>query len=285
MGRLTGVDSMGLDLPRLAADFYLLEMAVNHIPNGPATPVFERYVNDIAPKICRTLEYSISTELGFAHNVHGPEGRRVREEGDCPQCKGEWYLEKCHDGGAFYANGCGESHLFIYCPGCESHFIPGERVKNRSQYPKSTVYFHSNHAGSQAAYNAAFEKYGRDFLADNAIAFRDGDWSSGYGGSKWATIAEVVRDYELGVIRPRTFLDRAWTLQHNNASVFDKIYSTGKLMQVLEIQADNDYETLGREFASLYAAQLFRRMERWVGVYSVDTEYGRRVPDWIGTGD
>lgn len=282
MGRLDGVRDMKLKLPQLCAEFYVLEMAVNHIPDGPAAPLFERYQRNIAPKIALTLEYSISTELGYAKGVPSADAK-ARYGDDCPSCVGEYFLEAC-DGW----EGCGEKHGFLYCPGCEIHFFNGEAwgKKSTGRYPESMKYFRKQHGmyDSEEAYNRTFETYGLQFLADNSKVFHNGHWTPGYGGKKWGTIADVVRDYWHGDIKPRTFLDRAWTLQHNNASVFDKLYSINKLMRVLEIQAENDYETLVT-YTEPYVANMFRRMQRWVDVYTVDLGGYRGIRPGTGSGD
>lgn len=287
MGRLDGVSKMKLDLPRLCADFYLLEMATVHVPNGPAATMFERYQKDVAPKIALTLEFSISTELGFAKGIKSQSPMEAHEGYPCPLgCdEDDWSLEVCGD---FYGN-CDVKHNFLSCGCCGAHFLPGETIApngKNSKYAQSVHYFCKKgpYADCVMRYNQTYEKFGPQLHADAADAFHKGIWTPGYGGKKWGTIADVVRDYHNGTIKPRTFLDRAWTLQHNNASVFDKIYSTSELMHVLEIQASNDYKKLA-DFASIYAGNLWQRMERWVDVYTVDTSYGRRVPEWIGTGD
>ena len=288
MGRLTGVRQMKLDLPRLCADFYLLEMATVHVPNGPAAAMFERYQKEIAPKIALTLEFSISTELGFAKGIKSDGPMQAYEDYPCPNgCdEDDWILERCNN---FYTS-CTKNHPFVSCPACNSHFIPGEVISptanKNGKYTQSVRYFCKKgpYADCVERYNKTFEKFGPQFHIDAATAFHKGNWTPGYGGKKWGTIADVVSDYWHGIIKPRTFLDRAWTLQHNNNSVFDKIYEVGSLMNVLEVQASNDYKKLAT-FSSVYAGNLWQRMERWVNVYTTDTAYGRRVPDWIGTGD
>lgn len=283
MGRLSGVGGLGLRLPKLCAEFYVLEMAVNHIPDGPAAAIFERYLRETAPKIALTLEYSISTELPYAKSVKAFKNKKAYEGDDCPMCEGEYYLEECGDYG-----GCGTKHVFVFCPGCEIHFINGETIgpATASKYPESTRFFKqcNNEYDHISAYNRTYERYGPEFLGDNSKAFHKGIWTPGYGGKMWGTIADVVRDYWDGTIKPRTFLDRAWTLQHNNASVFDKIYSISELMQVLKIQAKGDYTKLS-EWTEPYVANTLRRMERWTEVYAVNMSTHRGIRPGTGTGD
>lgn len=59
------------------------------------------------------------------------------------------------------------------------------------------------------------------------LAFDKCHWSTGYGGPAWEGIAKVAYAYETGEWKDqsfgsREFLDRAFSLQHNNATVFDK---------------------------------------------------------------
>ena len=63
-----------------------------------------------------------------------------------------------------------------------------------------------------------------------AELFRNSDygaWKSGYGGEPWAIAADVVAMYEAGQCNglpftEREFLDRVFSLQHNNATFLDK---------------------------------------------------------------
>ena len=48
-----------------------------------------------------------------------------------------------------------------------------------------------------------------------AWAFHNGSWSSGYGGKKWAEIADVLDRFIHGVYSGEMMLDIVWTLQHN----------------------------------------------------------------------
>jgi len=64
------------------------------------------------------------------------------------------------------------------------------------------------------------------------------------GGPSWAQAAELAADYLSKRIQTRTFLDRCWSLQHNNGSLFNKIYETRSLMRVLQQQAEDNYPLL-----------------------------------------
>jgi hypothetical protein len=68
------------------------------------------------------------------------------------------------------------------------------------------------------------------------------------GGHMWATAARLARDYYAGVLNTQTFIDRCWSLQHNNGSLFNKIYRTDHLNSVLEWQAQEQYDLLVSSF-------------------------------------
>lgn len=287
--RLKGVSNRDLYLPRVCSDFYLLEMATAIVPGGPAAAAFERFEREISPAVAQVLEYAIASELKYAHRLSG--GGKAYKLGngvDCPNCFGEYYLEYASE---YSWLGIDRGDGALYCPGCETQFKDGETYDSRGvQYTKSvhTYFEHEAVFGFEEAWEKAWTKHKGALLGGAAKAFNEGRWASGFGGKKWGTIAEVLRDYHFGVIKPRTFLDRAWTLQHNNASVFDKVYfdDIKRLMKVLEIQARHDYQTLATQWASPQVASLYRRMLSWERVYARDEGSGvRRVPEWIGTGD
>ena len=56
----------------------------------------------------------------------------------------------------------------------------------------------------------------------------------GYGGPKWATIADILYQYERGELTPLMFVDTCWGLQHNGGAYFDKAWPTKYLKQVLD---------------------------------------------------
>ena len=77
--------------------------------------------------------------------------------------------------------------------------------------------------------------YGTDALVWAARIFRRFR-SGGYGGSKWANIAEILAYYELGKLSSKMFMDFVWGLEHNGGSYFDKLnWNREQLRQVLDI--------------------------------------------------
>ena len=89
------------------------------------------------------------------------------------------------------------------------------------------------------------------WFVDCHDVFEDDNWPHNkeryrVGGPAWATASVVVYDYLTKVIKPRTFIDRCFTLQHNNDYIFDKVYKVKGLNNTLEIQKAGDYKALGR---------------------------------------
>lgn len=79
-------------------------------------------------------------------------------------------------------------------------------------------------------------------------------WDCSYGGSAWMEIAKVLHWYESGVCEgmpfgPREFLDRAFTLQHNTNSVFDKTSWKGGITvkSILDAHASSNWAKLYSE--------------------------------------
>ena len=98
------------------------------------------------------------------------------------------------------------------------------------------------------------------FVADE---WREG----GTGGEGWSTVAKVTYEYLCGNMKRRTFIDRAFTLQHNNGYVFDKTYnSLGDLDEALKEQAAGNYRALARRATPFIAsrwASFDRRNRVW----------------------
>lgn len=67
--------------------------------------------------------------------------------------------------------------------------------------------------------------------------FRDRGWSTGFGGEAWAVISDILGMRERGQLRPDLFVDRVFSLQHNNGSVLNKA-SWGKTRVPYESSPD-----------------------------------------------
>jgi len=90
--------------------------------------------------------------------------------------------------------------------------------------------------------------------------FTDCYWQGGYGGSAWASIARVTRDYADHKISRRVFLNMVWSLQHNGGNVFNKMWrhrDCSDLQSALIRQSHDDYSFL-TNFASVSARKIWR---------------------------
>ena len=116
------------------------------------------------------------------------------------------------------------------------------------------------------AWKLMHDKVGAKPVADWAVAFmRDGEatgkngWCGNYGGDAWATGCEVLRWYTYGECHgqpfgAKEFCDRAFSLQHNGGSWFNKIAWFGddgqfKWDRVLCAHDEGNYDLL-RGYAS-----------------------------------
>lgn len=87
---------------------------------------------------------------------------------------------------------------------------------------------HRERSTAWAGWADVFEKVGELAIADLADLFLEFE-DDGYGGPSWAACAEVLYLYESKQLGPndsmnkRMFLDRVWTLEHNNGSFLNKL--------------------------------------------------------------
>ena len=82
--------------------------------------------------------------------------------------------------------------------------------------------------------------------------FNDGNWSSSFGGKKWADIAKVLRDFVLGTITAEMMMDTAFTLAHNCGPIFNKglvfnCQNNQSLLELLDVQRSGQIPELVRE--------------------------------------
>lgn len=109
--------------------------------------------------------------------------------------------------------------------------------------------------------------------------FSDSRWRENFGGSAWAGVARLLRQYLEGDVSRRIFVDQCFSLQHNSGSVFNKLFDTRKLARVLIAQSTDGYETLlvfaSDEVRRLWRVREWRRRREhdpiWLGVQILDT--------------
>lgn len=103
------------------------------------------------------------------------------------------------------------------------------------------------------------------FFEHAKAAFGKLKWESGYGGKKWAQIADKAAARLAGEIGDVTFIDTAFNIEHHGGHIFDKhenIRCDGrKLRGVLTIKRDESLarmeKLIGKKYASSYVKKLF----------------------------
>lgn len=242
---------------------------------------FHSYIDDMYEEFRTYLYVAAAGELSYIHN---PDGRDYELEFDyCPEHNdepGEW-----SDCGNDYDHGCdcepdedGDTDCEWIDGSCECCLC--ER-KNYSE--PDDMYYCDCNAPSWSSpsifpkelvdWLQTFKGYGFnmedwvEWAVDRgeqaakwcALAFDDGNWTSGYGGTAWGLPYHMLADAEAGRMSRVTFIDRLWSIQHNGGSIFDKSYDVSagyydgwsrwvpnphSLMRILEAQAADDYDTL-----------------------------------------
>lgn len=121
-----------------------------------------------------------------------------------------------------------------------------------------------------------------DMLNEAARLFDEGDWGYGFGGEAWGTIAKLARDYYAGKVKPATFVDRVWSIEHNGGNAFDKMYGpqASELATVLEEQAADNYTVLCKHADNETATMWTSR-----GARKARTFYDAVIPEFHGDRD
>lgn len=93
----------------------------------------------------------------------------------------------------------------------------------------------------QGSRNSAWEgwyhfrqRFGTLALVWAVETFSVSGWGGGYGGKRWANIANTLLMYEKGDITKHTFVDTCFGLQHNGGVYFDKWWTTTGIKKVLD---------------------------------------------------
>jgi hypothetical protein len=92
-----------------------------------------------------------------------------------------------------------------------------------------------------------FEEHGVEAIRVAASLFREFPSRGGYGGEPWAQAAEILAAFLDGRLGPddetnrRLFMDRVWTLEHNNGCILNKVEWVGleAIQKVLNAHAAN----------------------------------------------
>lgn len=87
------------------------------------------------------------------------------------------------------------------------------------------------------------------FFETASVVFKRGSWSRGYGGKKWAVIAETVQEFLTGKLPHSVFVDRAFDLRHNGGVLFNKhtMVTNKSNENVLHVQLDIKKRAVGAD--------------------------------------
>ena len=202
--------------------------------------------SELAPKFARYLAAICGGE--FRH--YGNASSSLSCGCHCWECHGEntQYRESRRKG-EYRWFGCGESDPY------EGGFS-GECLGDLG--PEAREFFDNMFDGEKPARETAalaiLEQYrGGERLArvlrQIADAFETQWFEDSFGGEGWATIARVAAGYFEGKLKPRSFLNLAWSLEHNGGTCFNKMWEyveVSAMRSILIWQASNKYNELVR---------------------------------------
>ncbi len=77
------------------------------------------------------------------------------------------------------------------------------------------------------------DEYSTSILQEAEDALFQGDWEGNLGGPMWGECAKTLRMHEEGEYNDIVFVDQAFSLEHNNGCVFNKLWQTGGLKGIL----------------------------------------------------
>lgn len=110
----------------------------------------------------------------------------------------------------------------------------------------SSWYMPKNRHTAWIAFSHIVEEHGVEAM-DWAIRVLNEYAHGGYGGKKWGAVAECTKDRMSGRITPAQWLDRVFTLCHNNGSIFNKIVWGSRMsentytLNMMAMQTIGDY--------------------------------------------
>ena len=113
-------------------------------------------------------------------------------------------------------------------------------------------------------WHGVWVRHGVDAICAAEEMFRDFfERSTSYGGPAWSRIAKTLADYLKGVLRPKLFVDRVWSIQHNGGTLLNKapqrLLGLELLGSILDAQKSGDLATL-RTYASSGVVRLYLKL-------------------------
>lgn len=153
------------------------------------------------------------------------------------------------------------------------------------QYPNNVVGWHKMreiHGGEQLA-NWASDLFNEPDKREGAATV----WLPQFGGRSWAKASDVLASYHNGTLHgmdfgPREFLDRAFSLQHNTGTLFNKMTWRNQIRatEILEAHHNSDWSVLVhhasdpvKELVRSYAS-LLNEERRQIGLESISFKSG-----------
>ena len=85
------------------------------------------------------------------------------------------------------------------------------------------AHYHLNRPVAWRGWHAIWIRYGIEAVDAAETMFHTLSWGgSCYGGSAWGRIAGTLAGYLKGTLRPKLFIDRVWSIQHNGGTLLNK---------------------------------------------------------------
>ena len=257
---LWGIDR-SLNLAQLASDFYLIQDAKVDFPDDTNIKYFEQTLTDLlGEQFSLYLDMAIGGEL--RHAVDKSSLFHESSSDKCDDCEYERYDRRRDEYHKPCDNGsCPSGHyeggkVLIDSPcwmGKPQAKALVEQLKDRG----------TSHSSGRSAmwydWLKLRKKGGVELLKRTSEIFRQCKWDSAYGGESWAVATDTLISYLEGNITPVTFIDTAFGIHHNGGIVFDKVWDTKELVNVLNANQRGYLTTLMYE-ASPEIHQLRRKL-------------------------
>jgi hypothetical protein len=215
----------GIDPVQDAANYYLLEPLSHGLLNNEGVSRTSK-VRDFLGGI----DTGFDMRTGIVYHQHHGHNKWVRpineqnlDEFKAVQREAQTALRTLVENRApVYANytrmAIGGELRYHRCVGSEQH-LPGGRHQAWNKW------------------KTVIEHVGPEVFADAKLLFSERKWRGGFGGKKWADIANVMYLYETGGLSQHLFLDRVFNLQHNGGSLLTKVgwgFDGNNNLQVLQ---------------------------------------------------
>jgi hypothetical protein len=183
-------------------------------------------------------------------------------------------------------------YLLLICTRESRHAGGAQGKKKVFDMHPEMKHFHSNYVQDSSASSAI------QAIIDNAPDVTLGEYtqflvrmftypsySAGYGGKAWKEIAVPLNEFVQGNISAEIMMDTAFTLEHNNGSMFNKgmlynNYSGASLKKILDVQRSGQIPQLIAHHMADLNSYITQDMQDYVTVFSkLEPGFSGRV-DW-----